>query len=155
MVGVDLSETLLKQARARVAGRTGFEFQLAPAEVLPFPAASFDRVVCSEVLEHVIEPAAVIAEIRRVARPGARIVLTLPNEALINATKRVVVALGLKGWVAGEYPMSDQMLEEWHRNELGADEILALCAECFRPAGAWDIPFPGLAYHRVLALDAV
>lgn len=153
VVGVDLSETLLGQARTRLGSRPGFELRRAAAEELPFPDASFDRIVCSEVLEHVISPGSVIAEIRRVARPGARVVLTLPNEGLINATKKVVIALGIKSWIAGRYPMSDQMLEEWHRNELGPSEILGLCRKGFHAAGAWDIPFPALAYHRVLAFD--
>src|SRR6185295_9524544 len=95
VVGLDLSDYLLAQARARVAGRAGFEVLKGDAEHLPFPDASFDRIVCSEVLEHIEKPDAAMREMRRVARPGARVVITVPNETLINLTKRVVIALGL------------------------------------------------------------
>jgi len=45
---------------------------------IPFAAASFDAVLCSQVLEHVFAPEEFLAEIRRVLRPGGRLVLTVP-----------------------------------------------------------------------------
>jgi SAM-dependent methyltransferase len=45
---------------------------------LPVEEASFDAVVCTEVLEHVAEPAVVLAELRRVLRPGGSLLLTVP-----------------------------------------------------------------------------
>jgi SAM-dependent methyltransferase len=45
---------------------------------LPFPDASFDAVLCSQVFEHVFTPAEFLAEIFRVLRPGGRLVLTVP-----------------------------------------------------------------------------
>jgi len=46
--------------------------------VLPFSDASFDGVLCSEVLEHVFTPDKFLGEIRRVLRPGGRLLLTVP-----------------------------------------------------------------------------
>jgi SAM-dependent methyltransferase len=45
---------------------------------IPFPDASFDALFCSEVLEHVFDPDLVLAEIRRVLKPGANALLTVP-----------------------------------------------------------------------------
>lgn len=45
---------------------------------LPFADASFDAVICSQVLEHVFEPEVFLREIGRVLRPGGRLVLTVP-----------------------------------------------------------------------------
>jgi SAM-dependent methyltransferase len=45
---------------------------------LPFPRASFDAVVCLEVLEHLEDPAAAVAELLRVARRA--VVLSVPYE---------------------------------------------------------------------------
>jgi len=50
----------------------------ADAAVLPFTDASFDGVVCLEVLEHVRDPAAVMMEIARVLKPGAKAWLSMP-----------------------------------------------------------------------------
>jgi SAM-dependent methyltransferase len=46
---------------------------------LPFRSDRFDVVWCSEVIEHLRDPAGAIKEFRRVARPGGRLVLTTPN----------------------------------------------------------------------------
>ena len=48
-------------------------------EGLPLPDAHFDVVWCSEVIEHLRDPAATIAELRRVTKPGGLMVLTTPN----------------------------------------------------------------------------
>lgn len=45
---------------------------------LPVADGSFDAVVCTEVLEHVAEPARVLDELARVLRPGGSLVLTVP-----------------------------------------------------------------------------
>ena len=49
------------------------------AERLPFTDGSFDLVCLLEVLEHVDDPAAVLAEARRVCRPGGACVVTVVN----------------------------------------------------------------------------
>jgi SAM-dependent methyltransferase len=51
----------------------------AVAAMLPFADASFDTVLCTQVLEHVPDPAAVLHEIGRVLRPGGRLILTAPQ----------------------------------------------------------------------------
>lgn len=46
---------------------------------LPFPDNSFDLVWCTEVIEHLHNPAQLLAEIERVMRPHGTAVLTTPN----------------------------------------------------------------------------
>jgi ubiquinone/menaquinone biosynthesis C-methylase UbiE len=67
LVGVDLHERQLAEARRLHPGAT---YVQADAAHLPFPDASFERVHCSWLLEHVREPAAVLREVRRVLAPG-------------------------------------------------------------------------------------
>ena len=45
---------------------------------LPFEDASFDTVLCTEVLEHLPEPSVVLGEIARVLKPGGRLLATVP-----------------------------------------------------------------------------
>ncbi len=52
--------------------------------VIPFPDASFDHVLCTEVLEHVEEPSALIAEMLRVLRPCGTILVTVPFSARVH-----------------------------------------------------------------------
>ena len=44
----------------------------------PVAAESFDTVICSQVLEHIFTPADFLREIRRVLRPGGKLLLTTP-----------------------------------------------------------------------------
>ena len=46
---------------------------------LPFPDASVDRVMASEVLEHIPDDVTAMAEIFRVLKPGGRMVITVPR----------------------------------------------------------------------------
>ncbi|MDF3066861.1 MAG: hypothetical protein K0R38_2462 [Polyangiaceae bacterium] len=46
---------------------------------LPFEDGSFDLVWCSEVIEHLNDPAFSLGELRRVTKPGGLLVLTTPN----------------------------------------------------------------------------
>jgi SAM-dependent methyltransferase len=45
-------------------------------EAIPVEDASFDVVLCLQVLEHVPDPAAAVRELRRVVRPGGRVLLS-------------------------------------------------------------------------------
>ena len=46
---------------------------IAPVESLPVDDASFDLVLCTQVLEHADDPAQVVRELRRVVKPGGRV----------------------------------------------------------------------------------
>jgi SAM-dependent methyltransferase len=46
---------------------------------LPFRDATFDSVLCNEVLEHVPEPASLMGEVARVLRPGGVLLLSTPQ----------------------------------------------------------------------------
>lgn len=67
--GVDLSGEMLAIARA-LGGQV--DYREADAGSLPFPAGSFDAVVCGFGLGHFPNPPRVLAECVRVLRPGAR-----------------------------------------------------------------------------------
>lgn len=56
-------------------------------EPLPFQDAAFDTCICTEGIEHVLDPAALIRELCRVTRPGGQIILSLPN--IQNAYSRL------------------------------------------------------------------
>ncbi len=51
---------------------------------IPFPDNHFDAILCTEVLEHALEPQALIAEMHRVLRPGGSLVLTVPFAARVH-----------------------------------------------------------------------
>ncbi len=76
VVALDASERLASFAR-EAAVRNGcgdiLEFCTSGAEALPFQDGSFDRSFCRWLLLHVASPAGVVGEMRRVTRPGGRV----------------------------------------------------------------------------------
>lgn len=52
----------------------------ADAAFLPFRGNCFNTVLCTQVLEHVVEPWGVLEEITRVLRPSGVLILTVPQE---------------------------------------------------------------------------
>jgi ubiquinone/menaquinone biosynthesis C-methylase UbiE len=86
--GIDLSPTMLGRARRRLG--KDVELLQGSADLLPFEDKTFDVVLCTEVLEHVVDPARVVRELMRVAKPGARVVVSIPNEAIIDRAKRMI-----------------------------------------------------------------
>lgn len=73
-VGVEVSETSVARARA-----AGLNCQCYDGRKLPFPDGHFSGVGALNVLEHVEEPEAFLAECVRVAAPGGRVVVSSPN----------------------------------------------------------------------------
>jgi SAM-dependent methyltransferase len=75
VVGVDVDRDALAEA-----AKLGIETRWADVEQpLPFEDESFDVVVAGELLEHVRDPGRLVAEARRLLRPGGRLVGSVPN----------------------------------------------------------------------------
>ncbi len=71
----------------------------AEAETFPYSDASFDTVVCSEVIEHLkYDPAHMLREINRVLKPGGRLILTTPNITSVMALHRLLSGLHPQVW---------------------------------------------------------
>lgn len=58
---------------------------VARGEHLPLPSNLFDLVICTQVLEYVPDPGAMIAEIHRVLKPGGCLFLSVPSIAVRDA----------------------------------------------------------------------
>ena len=72
VIGLDVNPYLLRTAVPRAA-RRGYPLQVGDVQSLPFAARSFDTVVSTLVFCTVPDPLAALEEIRRVLRPGGRL----------------------------------------------------------------------------------
>jgi demethylmenaquinone methyltransferase/2-methoxy-6-polyprenyl-1,4-benzoquinol methylase len=100
VVGVDQSHEMLAAARVRFAdlppGRV--ELRQGEAESLPFADATFDALTVTYLLRYVDDPAATVAELARVVRPGGRIAsleFGVPPWPPARAAWRLYTAVGL------------------------------------------------------------
>lgn len=104
VVGLDLSGPMLRQGAAAVAahGLDGrISLVLGRGEQLPFPDASFDALTFTYLLRYVADPAATIAELARVVKPGGAIAsldFTVPTVPALRAAwhlyTRVLLPVG-------------------------------------------------------------
>ena len=103
LTGIDLSPAMLELARER-AGELGLDADLreGDAQELAFPDESFDTVVCTLSLCNIPGDCRAVAEMKRVLRPGGRLLLLDHVRAasrLVRAVQRVleVVTVRLEG----------------------------------------------------------
>jgi demethylmenaquinone methyltransferase / 2-methoxy-6-polyprenyl-1,4-benzoquinol methylase len=76
VVGVDLTEQMLRQGQRNVAeARMGDRIRLVAgrAEQLPFEDAAFDALTFTYLFRYVVDPEATLRELARVVKPGARV----------------------------------------------------------------------------------
>jgi SAM-dependent methyltransferase len=126
VIGVDLTPQMLDVARARGRAERA-ALLLADARRLPFAGGSVDAVFAAGLIMHLPDPAAALAELARVTRPGGRLVLFHPSGRAALAAR--------------------------HGRSLRSDEPLAeaLLRESTRHAG-WRLDRYDDPPHRFLAL---
>lgn len=89
--GLDADPGAVAFAQEHHAGAA--RFQTGDVFALPFPDDAFDLVICSEVLEHLQEPAAALTELKRVAR--RHVLVTVPLEPYFKFFNDLARALGI------------------------------------------------------------
>lgn len=118
VTGIDLTPAMLERGRALAAeqGLANVDFQLGDVLPLPFVDASFSIVVSRFAFHHFLDPGAVLAEMRRVCRPGGRVVvadlMASPDPARAAAFHRMEI-----------------LRDPSHARALSLDELRALFAE--------------------------
>jgi 2-polyprenyl-3-methyl-5-hydroxy-6-metoxy-1,4-benzoquinol methylase len=92
VAGVDPDE----RAVAMATGQHGLDVRKGTLEEQRFPAARFDAVTLSHVIEHVHDPLALLRECGRVLKPGGRVVVVTPNAASLTHRRLGAAWIGLQ-----------------------------------------------------------
>jgi ubiquinone/menaquinone biosynthesis C-methylase UbiE len=111
VVGIDSDPAAVSPARRLVSDWPQTTVEVADAHALPLSAGSVDRVHTDRVLQHVDNPASVIAEVARVLRPSGvaafaepdwdTLVVDYPDLAVAEAYRRFVVEHAVRNAHAG------------------------------------------------------
>jgi SAM-dependent methyltransferase len=169
VTGLDVTPAMLDKARdlQRERGMANLAWDLGRADALPYPDGAFDAVVTRWSFHHLLDPAAGLAEMVRVCRPGGRVVVadvyttnleqaaeydrlerlrdpSHTHALVLDDFRRLVRAIGLT-----------DVAEGFSRLPLAVDDLLAASfpvpggADEFRRAGAADVGVDrtGLGFH--------
>ncbi|MBI1263034.1 MAG: methyltransferase domain-containing protein [Rhizobiales bacterium] len=87
VVGIDLGFEDVKRTRSGFEScpdmdpetQRAFSLSVGDALSLPFPDATFDKILCSEVLEHIPDYKQAVSEINRVLKPGGTLAISVPR----------------------------------------------------------------------------
>jgi ubiquinone/menaquinone biosynthesis C-methylase UbiE len=155
LLGVDISALILTKAKQKLSQKVSL-FQ-ADALNLPFKDQVFQQIICSEVLEHLIDPSVSLKEIARILDPHGIAIISVPNELWINRIKRILLRLGMFDWLLhrgeGYGKMPERMDDEWHLHALPLNEWLSLFKNFFRVTHLIRIPFFWLPLRYVIRLE--
>lgn len=102
-VGLDSSQALIKEASARTSRATSAFFAAADGHAIPFADDSFSGARAERMLQHVQDPAGVVADMVRVVEPGGRVAMIEPDwdTLVIDAEPLDLTRLFCRGWTEG------------------------------------------------------
>jgi ubiquinone/menaquinone biosynthesis C-methylase UbiE len=153
--GTDISEMILLKAKQKLQGPHCL-FR-GDAQNLPCKDKVFTHIICSEVLEHLLDPAIAIREMKRVVMDRGIVVISIPDEAWINRIKRLLIRLGVFHWLInrnGDYEtMPERMDDEWHLHAYPLREWFNLFGAYFRVTRLIKVPFCWLPLRYVIRLQ--
>lgn len=88
VTGLDVSEEAVEAARAAYAA-PNLRFLTAPAQSVPLEDGAFDLIVAFEVIEHLADWPALLAEARRLLAPGGQLIVSTPNRDYYAESRRL------------------------------------------------------------------
>lgn len=88
VTAIDISESQIAENAKRFTGITFRQHDVA--ETFPFNNNAFDVIWCSEVLEHLFDPAFALREMNRIIKPGGKLLVTVPYHGRL---KNILIAL--------------------------------------------------------------
>ncbi len=110
VIGVDISEAAILHASAKYA-RDGLRFEIGSVTAIPLPNESVDFVVSFETIEHIDGHQEMLAEVKRVLRPGGVLIVSTPEKSV--------------------YTDASDHVNPFHVKELYRDEFTALLSAHF------------------------
>lgn len=139
VTGIDAAEAGIAVAREHAAqGGLSIDYRCTTIEALGEEAAAFDVVLALEIVEHVPDPAAFVAALAAVLRPGGILIMTTLNRTPQSFLKAIVGAEYLLRWLpAGTH--------DWRRF-VTPDELAAMMqTQALRPVARTGMVYAPLS----------
>jgi ubiquinone/menaquinone biosynthesis C-methylase UbiE len=145
LTGIDVSAAMLVLAKRRAEGiGRAADLRVGDAQALELPDASYDTVVCTLALCSIPDPRAAVAEMKRVLRPGGRVLLLEHVRSpglVIRSIQRALDPITV--WLEGDHLIREPLellraeafeVEEIERSKLGLVERVSARKRGWRPS---------------------
>lgn len=130
-VGLDISKEALNKIR-KESRKRGISITTIHGDLmnkLPFKKGDFSVIVCSETLEHIINPDRALKNICEICDKNTRVIVTVPNEKPKLFIKKILSKLGIIEWL---FPSIETGRSEWHLQIFSKKKILRLFKKYFK-----------------------
>lgn len=134
-VGLDMSKYALWVASMRVDSGV---FVRGDARKLPFLDNAFDKMIVTELIEHVLDPQDVLFEVLRVLKKGGKVAFTFPDERIRDFLKDVLDMAGLYSIFLKNVPKRT----EWHINKFTMHSFIDILPSELQIVSRYRVPVP-------------
>lgn len=146
IVGLDIARNALLDAHKNV-NADKVKFVCADASHVPFENNYFDKVICSQTLEHLNNPKEVISEMYRIVKQQGVVVISVPNEKILSILKKFFIKIGLFNlFFRGIEPTSSS----WHIQSFSKKDIYELLGKYFKIQRFKYTPIPFFGPEMVM-----
>ena len=90
-IGLDISLGMIEKAKEQFGSKNKIKFLVGNANKLPFKDETFEKILCSEVIEHIPDYKKALNEIGRVLKKEGTLVLSTPNQNSLYGLQRVLL----------------------------------------------------------------
>ncbi|UCG16543.1 MAG: methyltransferase domain-containing protein [Phycisphaerales bacterium] len=123
VTAIDIEDAYLNHANALTAKHPNLRLQVDDITDSSLPGSSFDLVLCTEVIEHIRDSAAAIAQMHRLLAPGGTLILSTPQRySTLELATRIAFLPGIVGLVRRIY--REPILEPGHVNSKTGRQIV-------------------------------
>lgn len=150
LYGLDLSDKMLTDAAVRLKGRAKLLRQNAESFAGHFQGIKFNKIICSEVLEHTLYPEKVIAEAAKVLKGDGVFVVSIPNERLINFAKKFLIKIGIFRLFFKDIP--EDTTQVFHLHSFSLAMLRGMIEGKFKVEKAIGIPFSFFPLRYIVKL---
>ena len=148
IIGVDISKIALKRAKKLLKHRSDVKLCWGDAQDLKFPNNFFDKIICSETLEHLPFPEKAMKEIHRLLKKNGIAIISIPDEKRIEFIMKIIKRLRLTKFL---YSARQDINYEWHLYKTDRRFIVNISKNLFKIEKICRIP-PLIGHHLIAVL---
>ncbi|MBP7652247.1 class I SAM-dependent methyltransferase [Candidatus Dependentiae bacterium] len=150
--GADISKYILEKAKINAPE---VKFVQGDIQTLFFKKNYFDKIICSEALEHLPDPEKVADNAYKLLKESGIFVVTVPIEKNIQNIKKIIMKLKLSSIFSNKSYSFDEIkisIDEWHLHNLNFDEWLNILTKKFKLISYSGIPVNIFPFRYVFKL---